>query len=109
MPILAWRIRADGEEIGRTVSFTMPAAGGKHDHIPRIYGGLPSAFATEDKACGSGGESEDLVHIGMVMMESVDVIAPLRGPSVAGERPLKDGGRVGRTGDFKGVSIEQHG
>ena len=68
-----------------------------------------AAFSSEDEISVAGGEAQDFVRGGVVVVEVVDAVAPLRGPAVGGEEMLHGVGEGVRWiwAGWKGVTVEE--
>jgi len=79
VPVLIWREGSDHKKIGSRCDATMPGSARQYGYVSRkdLYGG--STIAAENQRRGPGGESQDLVRGGVVMVKTVDSVAPLGG------------------------------
>src|ERR1035437_93876 len=108
VPVLAGWIGAYDQEIGAAAEVAVAGAGGEHYNIACLYRKLMAVFAAEDEAGVGGGGSQNFVCRGVVVMEVVNPIAPLRRPAVAGEGGLEYRRRV-HACDNEGVPIDEDG
>jgi len=117
VPGFAGWVGADDEEVGRGGEAAVAGAGGEDGDVAGAdddlaAGGLVGCgvgvgWAAEDEVRGAGGEAEDLVGGGVVVVEVVDAVAPLRGPAVLLEGALHHGSKIRRV-RIKRLAVEQH-
>src|SRR6266481_3626364 len=82
------RVGADDEEVGGGLDAAVAGARRESDDIAGVDGDRLAAFSAEDEVGVAGGEAQDFVRGGVVVVEVVDAVAPLRGPAVGGEEAL---------------------
>jgi len=94
VPVLIWREGSDHKKIGSRCDATMPGSARQYGYVSRkdLYGG--STIAAENQRRGPGGESQDLVRGGVVMVKTVDSVAPLGRPAVMEEKLFEMRGGV---------------
>ena len=105
--MLIGRIGANDEKVVGCGDAAVAGTGGKDGDVTGTNGNVSPAFATENEIGVAGGKAEDLVRCGMVMVERIDAVAPLRRPAVGCKEPFHYVGKAGRDDD--GVSIEKNG
>lgn len=64
-----------------------------------------AAFSAENELSVASGKAQNFVGGGVIVVEVVDAVAPLRRPSVGGEEVLHRGGKV--IALWRSVAIEQ--
>jgi hypothetical protein len=106
--LLTSRIGADDEEIGRSRKAAVAGARGKKDNVAGVDADLTPTFAAEEQACRPGNEAEDFVRCGMVVVEIVNAVAPLRRPFVATKERFACGGGI-VVAKIRDTAVEQHG
>ena len=62
VPMLIWRVGTHNEEIGTSLQFAMPSAGGKNDNITGVDFKLVSILAADDQLGVSACKAEDFVR-----------------------------------------------
>ncbi len=88
VPVLVGRVGSDDEEVVGGGEAAVASTGREDEDVAGLDGdGFPS-FAAEDEIGVAGSEAEDLVRGGVVVVEGVDAVAPLRRPAVGGEEAL---------------------
>ena len=88
VPMFVLGVSADYEKVvgGRDAAVT--GAGGEHEYVACVYGDGFAAFSAEDEVGVARGKAKDFVRSGVVVVEGVDTVAPLRRPLVGGEEPF---------------------
>lgn len=76
--------------------------------VSSAEGDFVTVFAAEHEACVTGGEAEDFMGGGVVVMEIVDAVTPLGRPAVASEKLFEEGSRIGLGGVQDGA-VEEDG
>jgi len=104
--VLVLGIGSDDEEVIRGGDAAVAGAGGENEDISGLDGDGLATFAAEDEVGVTTGEAQDLVGGGMIVVEGVDPVAPLRRPSVGGKGALHVSGQVAV--GFEHTSIEQN-
>ena len=105
VPVLDFRVGADDEEVGGGIDAAVYGAGGEYDDVACVDSDGLAALSAEDEVGLAGGEAQDFVCGGVVMMEVVDAVAPLWRPAIGGEEALHRVREIGP--DRKGVAIEE--
>ena len=85
----------------------MAGPGRKNHNIPRVDCDLMSTGATQNEARATDREAEHLVGVGVIVMEAVYAVAPLRRPAVTLERVLEGRSRIASF-SRDGLAVEQH-
>src|ERR1700677_2767707 len=87
----------------------MPCAGRKDRNIPSLDFDFTTSGSAQHQPRRTPGKPEHLVCGGMIVMEGINAISPLRGPASAFEKRLE--GRSGLSATFrrKHAPIQQDG
>lgn len=86
----------------------MSGAGGEEGDVSGADRDFVAVFATQHETCVTGGEAENFMGGGVVVMEIVDAVTPLRPPSVASEKLFEEDGGIGLRGVNDGA-IKENG
>jgi len=86
----------------------MACPGWKHDYISGGESEFVTARAAENDTRVSGCNAENFMCGGVIVMEVVDAVSPLRWPAVANERLFEIGSRIG-TGYVERPAVEEGG
>lgn len=91
VPLLAEGVGAADEEVRGGGDAAVSGAAGEDGDVAGADGDFTAAreFAAEDELGFAGGEGEDLVRGGVVVMEGVDAVAPGGLPAVAADELFK--------------------
>jgi hypothetical protein len=69
VPVFAYGIGADDEEVVGGGDAAVSGAGGEDKDVASLDGEGWATFSAEDDSCVAGGDAEDFVCVGMVMVE----------------------------------------
>jgi hypothetical protein len=105
--LLARRIGADDQEIRRGGETAMTRAGRQEDDVACADEDLASAFAAEEKTRRASDKAEDFVSGGVIVVEVIDTVAPLRWPPVTFEERFAGGGGIGAAA-VEHTAVEQN-
>src|SRR3984957_5227770 len=94
IPVFVLRVGADDQKVVRCGDAAVAGASWKDGDIARVDGDGLATFSAENEVGMATGKAKDFVCGGVVVVEVVDAVAPLRRPSVSGEEPLHRGGKI---------------
>ena len=94
VPVLVLGVCADDEEVVGGCDAAVAGSGGEHNDVACVNGHGLAAFTAQDEVGVTFSEAEHLVGGGVIVVEGVDAVAPLRRPSIGSEEPLHCCGAV---------------
>ena len=106
--MLIGRVGADNQEIVTGFKVAVTGSGGEDGYISGLDGDLAPVFSAKHQTGVAGREAEDFMGSGVIVVEIVDAVAPLRRPAVTLEDLLEDGCGIGIAGS-DGGAVEQDG
>src|SRR5437879_10386199 len=107
VPVFVLGVGADDQEVGGGLDAAVASAGGEYEDIAGVDGDGFAPFSAEDEVGVAGGESQDFVRGGVVVVKVIDSVAPLWRPAVGSEEALHFVREI--TACWKGVAVEQDG
>jgi len=106
VPVFVLRVGADDEEVVGGSDAAVAGSCREHNYVAGVNGDRFAAFAAENQISVAGGEAQHLVRGGVIVMEIVDSVAPLRRPLVGGEEVLHCFCEI--VAGWKGVAVEEY-
>jgi hypothetical protein len=88
VPGLVWRVGANHEKVGTGFEPAVSGPGGQYSDVACIDFDFVAVRSAKHEACCAAGKAEHLVSGGVIMVEGIDTVAPLRGPAGAPEDGL---------------------
>ena len=94
IPVFVLWVGADDEEVCGGLDAAVASAGGEYEDIACVHGDRFAAFSAEDEVGVAGGETQNFVRGGVVVVKVVYAVAPLRRPAVGGEESFHCVGEI---------------